>query len=92
MSDQRKKHIPQRTCTGCRQTRPKREMIRLVRTAGGAVEVDPTGKRAGRGAYLCKGRSCWEAGLKRERLDRVLKVKITPENRRELSLYGETLP
>ena len=46
-------HIPQRTCVACRQARPKRELIRLVRTADSGVEIDRQGKTAGRGAYLC---------------------------------------
>lgn len=86
------KHIPQRTCVGCRQVRPKRELIRIVRTAEGAVEVDPTGKRSGRGTYLCKAKACWEAGLKRERMNHTLRVKIDPEDRSRLAHYGETLP
>ncbi|MBE9501592.1 MAG: YlxR family protein [Dehalococcoidia bacterium] len=85
----RQRHIPQRTCAGCRQVRPKRELIRIVRTATGAVEIDPTGKKSGRGVYLCQAKSCWQAGLKGEHLDRALRTKITPQNRRELALYGE---
>lgn len=96
-TSQRKKHIrqrpiPQRTCVGCREVRPKRELIRIVRTATEAVEIDPTGKKSGRGAYLCKAKACWQAGLKGEHLDRVLKTKITPQNRRELAHYGEMFP
>lgn len=88
----RHRHIPQRTCIGCLQTRPKRELIRIVRTTSGAVEVDPTGKRSGRGAYLCKARACWEAGLKRERLERALRMKVAPQNREGLYCYAQTLP
>ncbi|MFQ5924658.1 MAG: RNase P modulator RnpM [Dehalococcoidia bacterium] len=85
----RPKHIPQRTCIGCRQTRPKRELVRIVRNTTGAVEVDPTGKKSGRGAYLCKAKGCWEAALKKERLDRALRIKTTRENRGELAQYAE---
>jgi len=88
----RLKHIPQRTCIGCRKVRPKREMVRIVRTASGTVEVDHTGKKSGRGTYLCKERDCWEAALKKERLDRALKARTSVEDRRALSLYAETLP
>jgi predicted RNA-binding protein YlxR (DUF448 family) len=49
----RPKHVPRRTCVACRETDAKRQLIRLVRTPEGTVEVDPTGKRNGRGAYLC---------------------------------------
>ena len=51
--------LPERTCVACRVSRPKRHLVRLVRTAEGTVEVDKTGKRAGRGAYLCPAQVCW---------------------------------
>ena len=86
------RHVPQRTCIGCRTVKPKRQLIRVVRVADGAVEVDPTGKKSGRGTYLCKQRSCWEAALKKERLDRALRTKVAPEYRRGLASYAETLP
>lgn len=88
----RPKHIPERTCIGCRETRPKRELVRIVRNTTGAVEVDPTGKKSGRGAYLCKAKGCWEAALKKERLDRALGINIAQEKRRELAQYAEMLP
>ena len=90
--DIRPKHIPQRTCVGCHETRLKRELIRVVRTQSGAVEIDPTGKKSGRGAYLCESRTCWEAGLKKERLDHTLRTRIAPQDRSELTQYAETLP
>ena len=86
------KHIPQRTCIGCQQVKPKRELIRIVRTQGGAVEIDPTGKRSGRGTYLCNAKNCWHAGLKKERLDRALRANIAAEDRRRLADYAEMLP
>ncbi len=88
----RPKHIPERTCIGCRETRPKRELVRIVRNTTGAVEVDPTGKKSGRGAYLCRAKGCWEAALKKERLDRALGINIAQEKRRELAQYAEMLP
>jgi len=87
-----RRHIPQRTCIGCRETKPKRELIRIVRTQSGAVEIDPTGKRSGRGTYLCNAKSCWQAGLKKERLDRALRTNVTAEDRTKLAQYAETLP
>ncbi len=73
-SPQRK--VPQRTCVACRRVETKRQLVRLVRTAEGSVMVDPTGKAAGRGAYLCADRACWTAALKRGALDRALKVTL----------------
>jgi len=86
------RRIPQRTCIGCREAKPKRELIRIVRTQSGAVEIDPTGKRSGRGAYLCNAKSCWQAGLKKEHLDRALRTNIAAQDRRKLAHYAEMLP
>ena len=87
---QRVKHIPQRTCVGCRTVMPKRQLIRIVRSPEG-VQVDQTGKLAGRGAYLHNQRSCWEKGLKGA-LARALKVELTPGDRERLQTFLETLP
>ena len=89
-SAQRVKHIPQRTCVGCRTVMPKRQLIRIVRSPDG-VQVDPTGKLAGRGAYLHDRRSCWERGLKGA-LARALKTELVVEERERLQAYLETLP
>ena len=53
------KHAPQRTCVGCRTTSSKRAFVRVVRTPEGTVEVDESGRRNGRGAYLCAQATCW---------------------------------
>lgn len=84
------KHVPQRTCVGCRQVLPKRSLIRIVRTMDG-VRVDPTGKLAGRGAYLHDRRSCWERGLKGA-LAHALKVDLTAEDREHLLAFMASLP
>ena len=73
------KHIPMRTCVGCRTVKPKQAMMRIVRTTEGRVEIDPTGKKSGRGAYLCLKRQCWETALKRRSLNQALKVPLKPE-------------
>jgi predicted RNA-binding protein YlxR (DUF448 family) len=85
------KHRPQRTCIACRRLADKRELVRLVRTAGDSVEVDVGGKKSGRGAYLCRSWPCWQAGLKGDRLARVLRMTITEDNRRQLMSRGEEL-
>ena len=85
------KHIPQRTCVACGRIRPKRELIRLVRIADGGVEVDGSGRKVGRGAYLCPVGDCWEAGLKEGRLEHVLRTAITADNREQLIKYGQGL-
>lgn len=85
----RGKHIPQRTCVGCREVLPKRSLIRIVRTSEG-VQVDPTGKMAGRGAYLHNQRLCWVRGLKGA-LAHALKTELTEEERERLTAFTETL-
>ena len=87
---QRVKHVPQRTCVGCREVLPKRKMIRIVRTADG-VRVNPTGKLAGRGAYLHDRRECWERGLKGA-LAHALKTTLTEDERAKLEDFMNALP
>ena len=85
-----RKHIPQRTCVACRQVKAKRELIRLVRIAEGRVEVDSSGKKAGRGTYLCPTPECWEVGLKSGRVEYALQATLAPENREQLIRHGKT--
>ena len=89
-----RKRAPQRTCVGCRKISGKREIVRLVRTAEGTVEIDETGKRPGRGAYLCRRRSCWETALQKRHLQHALRLDgpLTEENLNILKTYLETLP
>lgn len=87
----RVKHVPQRTCVACRQTGDKRGLLRIVRTLQGAAEVDTTGKKAGRGAYLCKARACWDIGVRRGRLEHALRTKLSEEDRAKLFAFLETM-
>jgi predicted RNA-binding protein YlxR (DUF448 family) len=86
----RRKHIPQRTCVACREILPKRALIRIVRTPDGVL-IDPTGKVAGRGAYLHDQRSCWEKGLKGA-LAHALRVELAAEEREALLVFTNSLP
>lgn len=70
------KKIPERKCMGCNEKRPKKELIRVVRTPEGDVLLDVTGKKSGRGAYICPKVSCFEKALKSKRLERTLEVEI----------------
>lgn len=83
------KHVPQRTCVGCRSTSDKRAFARVVRTPEGDVVVDESGRANGRGAYICEQRACWQAALERDRLGRALRTTITKEQRDALSRYAE---
>jgi len=82
------RHVPQRTCVGCRTVNAKRQLVRLVRTAEGTVKADPTGKANGRGAYLHDRRACWETALKNRAVDRALKMDLTDANRAALLAQG----
>ena len=73
------KKIPQRQCMGCRERRPKREMIRVVRTPEGAVNLDFGGKMHGRGASLCPNPECLKKAIRSKALERSLEVEI-PED------------
>jgi predicted RNA-binding protein YlxR (DUF448 family) len=88
---QRPRHVPQRTCVACRTTGAKRGLVRVVRSAEGRVEVDETGKKPGRGAYLCRTRECWEKALKGKVLEYALKTAITAEDKAALQAYAATL-
>lgn len=73
------KKIPQRQCMGCRERRPKKEMIRVVRSPEGNVSLDFGGKMNGRGAYICPNPECLKRALKSKALDRSLEVTIPEE-------------
>jgi len=78
------KPVPLRTCVACRSARPKRELVRLVRANSGEIETDTTAKKAGRGAYLCRERACWEKALKSAGLEKALRCSLTQESRQRL--------
>lgn len=76
----RNRPIPQRTCVACRQKSDKRQFTRIVRTEEGVL-IDPTGKRNGRGAYLCDQPVCWEKAVHKGLLDTALKTHLTAGER-----------
>ena len=73
------KHLPQRQCLGCRQMKPKPELVRVVRSPEGSVSVDLRGKAPGRGAYVCPSTDCLKKALRSKALSRSLGVEIPPE-------------
>ncbi|NLL38464.1 MAG: YlxR family protein [Clostridiales bacterium] len=79
------KKIPMRMCTGCRLMKPKRELIRVVRSPEGVVSLDFKGKSPGRGAYICKETECLKKARKSRALERALEITIPEE------LYGDLL-
>lgn len=73
------KQIPMRTCIGCRKVQPKKEMVRIVKAPEGNVEIDLTGKRSGRGAYICLNEECFETIKKEKCLIKALGINIPKE-------------
>ena len=84
-SKRRSKHIPRRTCVGCREVLPKRTLVRIVNGPDG-VTVDPTGKAHGRGAYLHDKRKCWLRGIQGA-LGHALKIELTDQEKEALLNY-----
>jgi len=89
----RKRHVPMRTCVGCRSSLPKKELIRVVRDPDGKVELDLTGKRSGRGVYVCPNEECLDTAVKEKQLERALATKISPQLLMELKrvLYEQDI-
>lgn len=84
----KRKHIPQRTCVACREVLQKRSLVRIVRTQKG-IQIDPTGKLAGRGAYLHAHKACWEKGMKGA-LASALKIEISTQDLEKLRAYADS--
>jgi len=80
----RTKKIPLRQCIGCGEMKSKKEMIRVIKTSEGDIVIDVTGKKNGRGAYICPHRECLQKAIKSRGLERSLKVAIPPEVYEEL--------
>ena len=73
------KKIPERRCVGCNESKPKKELIRVVRTPDGEILLDATGKRSGRGAYVCPNDACLSKAIKSKRMDRSLMCDISED-------------
>jgi predicted RNA-binding protein YlxR (DUF448 family) len=79
MTVPRIKKIPMRMCVGCQEMKPKKELIRVVRTSQESIEIDHTGKRSGRGAYICPREECLKKAVKARRLEKALQRPIAQE-------------
>ena len=86
------KKIPMRMCVGCREMKPKRELIRVVRSPEGEVSMDPVGKKPGRGAYVCRNTECLKRAIKQRQLERQLEVQLTAEVTAALQAAMKNLP
>lgn len=78
------KKISQRTCIGCGETHNKKEMVRIVRSPEGEVSLDRSGKKPGRGAYVCPNPACIEKAFQSKSLEKALQVKVPPETKEAL--------
>ena len=78
------KKIPMRRCIGCMESKPKKELIRVVCNKEGAVSIDSTGRAAGRGAYLCRSTACFAAARKKKAISRSLGADLSEEQLNDL--------
>ncbi len=75
----KRRKIPLRVCIGCQEKKAKKELVRVVRTPDGSIFLDLTGKKAGRGAYICPLQSCLQKAIKGRRLEKNLQMPVSPE-------------
>lgn len=73
------KKVPMRMCIGCREMKPKKELIRVVKTAEKEIKIDLVGKMNGRGAYVCKNKDCLQKAHKSNALSRAFEMNVSPE-------------
>ena len=88
----RSKRSPQRMCVACRQSFDKRQLTRIVQSADAGVIVDLTGKKNGRGAYLCWQPQCWEQAIRRNALNQALKATLSEEEKADILKYRPISP
>ena len=85
------KRVPMRTCIGCNTCKPREELVRIVRRQNGVIAADETGRMNGRGAYLCRDLSCFEAAVRKKSFCRTFKVAITAEETERLKVEFEAI-
>lgn len=83
--------IPMRMCVGCREMKEKKSLIRVVRSPEGEISLDPTGKKSGRGAYVCREGECLARALRQRQLERQLQTEMSAEVRDALQREMEAL-
>jgi len=88
----KKRKIPLRVCIGCQEKKPKKELVRIVRTPEGDVDLDLTGKKPGRGAYICPQQACLKNALKGRRLEKNLQLTVSKELVEAISAMLENEP
>lgn len=87
----KEKKVPMRMCVGCREMKPKKELLRVVRSPEGAVSIDVTGRKPGRGAYVCHSADCLKKAIKQRQLERAFECALGEETLESLMRELETL-
>ena len=87
----KEKKIPMRMCVGCREMKPKKDLLRVVKSPEGAVSIDVTGRKPGRGAYVCKSAQCLEKAIRQRQLERAFECALTDETKEALARELEAL-
>lgn len=80
----KEKKVPMRMCVGCREMKPKKELLRVVRSPEGAVSIDMTGRKPGRGAYVCRSAECLKRAIKQKQLERAFECPLGEETHASL--------
>ena len=80
----KEKKVPMRMCVGCREMKPKKELLRVVRSPDGSVSLDPTGRKPGRGAYVCHSADCLKRAIKQKQLERAFECALGEETHASL--------
>ena len=87
----KEKKVPMRMCVGCREMKPKRELLRVVKSPEGQVSIDVTGRKPGRGAYVCRSAECMKKAIKQKQLERAFECPLGEETRESLMQELEKL-
>lgn len=87
----KRKRRPQRSCVVCRRVTDKRSLTRIVRSPDGGIQIDPSGKLPGRGAYLCGRDECWQKAAVGDALERALRTRLVDEERQMIAAWGADL-
>ena len=87
----KEKKVPMRMCLGCREMKPKKELLRVVRSPEGEVSIDVTGRKPGRGAYMCRCAGCMKLALKQRQLERAFGCALSEETHASLLKELEAL-
>ena len=80
----KEKKVPMRMCVGCREMKPKKELLRVVRSPEGTVSIDTTGRKPGRGAYVCRSAACLKCAIKQKQLERAFECPLGEETHASL--------